>query len=61
MTYTINADALRKDDAYYFKINNMPVVFLFEKLASIKGKWVMVPAKAPSPTDGVNVLKSSES
>ncbi len=61
MSYKINADALRKDDTYYFKINNMPVVFLFEKLASIKGKWVMVPAKAPSPADDINALKSSES
>ena len=45
MTYKINADALRKDDNYYFKINNIPSFFLFNQLAVLKGKWIVVPSK----------------
>ncbi|MEI6042648.1 MAG: hypothetical protein WCQ00_03745 [bacterium] len=48
MTYKINADALKKGDNYYFKINNMPSFFLFDALAKVKGKWVVVPSKASS-------------
>lgn len=42
MTYKVNVDALRKDDTYYFKINNIPSIFLFGQLASAKGKWLML-------------------
>lgn len=40
LSYKANVDALRKDDTYYFRLNNFPSLFLFGDLALIKGKWV---------------------
>ena len=42
LTYKINADALKKADNYYFKINNVPSFFLFGDLVTVKGKWVSI-------------------
>jgi|GEM_PF-606271 len=40
LSYKANFDALRKDDTYYFRLNNFPSLFLFGDLSSIKGKWI---------------------
>jgi hypothetical protein len=52
LTYKINADAIKKNTDYYFRINNMPVIFFFNDLASLKGKWVKIPTNiaSSSPT-----------
>lgn len=48
LTYKVNADALKKDDIYYFRINNLPSLFV-GSLASVKGRWIKVdPATASS-------------
>lgn len=44
-TYKFNVDALKKDTAYYFKINNLPTMFL-GYIGIEKGKWIKV-----DPTD----------
>lgn len=51
LAFKINADLLKKDDNYYFKINNIPSFFLFDQLAMFKGKWVVVPSKAASSSE----------
>lgn len=48
LTYKVNADALKKDADYYFRINNIPSLFLFGDLASLKGKWVKIPTEVSS-------------
>jgi hypothetical protein len=50
MSFKVNADAIKKDTNYYFKINNVPSFFLFNQLAAMKGKWIMVPIKTASTT-----------
>jgi hypothetical protein len=60
MTYKINADALKKDDNYYFKVNNMPSFFLFDQLATIKGKWISFPIKATASNSSSTASSSEE-
>ncbi len=48
LTYKVNADALKKDKDYYFRINNIPSLFLFGDIATIKGKWVDVSSQIAS-------------
>ncbi|MEI8061674.1 MAG: hypothetical protein WCG97_00050 [bacterium] len=48
LTYKVNADALKKDKDYYFRINNIPSLFLFGDIAAIKGKWVDVSSQIAS-------------
>lgn len=54
LSYKINADALRKDNNYYLKVNNVPSFFLFAGLSEIKGKWVVLPSKATSSTSTIS-------
>ena len=56
MTYKINADALRKDANYYLRINNIPSFFLFNQLATIKGKWVVIPSKSASSSTSTDSM-----
>ncbi len=44
LTYKFNADALKKNNDYYFRINNIPGLFIGE-LATLKGQWVKVNAE----------------
>lgn len=44
LSFKVDADALKKDTSYYFRINNMPS--LFGDLSSIKGQWVKVDSAA---------------
>lgn len=48
LTYKVNLDALKKKTDYYFRINNMPSLFFFDDLASIKGQWIKVPTEVAS-------------
>jgi hypothetical protein len=41
MTYSVNVDALRKGDSYYFRVNKIPSLFL-TSLAFIKGQWIKI-------------------
>jgi hypothetical protein len=50
LSYKVNADALKKGNNYYFRINNIPSLFLFGDLSSIKGKWVNFASNAASST-----------
>ncbi|MFH1423546.1 MAG: hypothetical protein ABIG29_01130 [Candidatus Nealsonbacteria bacterium] len=52
LTYKINADALKKGDDYYFKINNFPSIFLFGDLVTVKGKWVNISSDNDSSAGG---------
>jgi hypothetical protein len=51
LTYKINADALKKEDTYYLKINNFPSLFLAGDLSLAKGKWVSITPKDSSEED----------
>jgi len=51
LTYKINADALKKDDTYYLKINNFPSIFLTGDVALAKGKWVSITPAAATEED----------
>lgn len=51
LTYKVNAEALKKDSDYYFRINNIPSLFLFGDLGTIKGKWVKITPQVASTTD----------
>jgi hypothetical protein len=48
LTYKVNAEALKKDKDYYFKINNIPS--LFGDLSNIKGKWIKIPGDEATTT-----------
>jgi len=49
LTYKINIDALRKDEDYYFRINNLPSLFMgFMPLK--KGDWVKIAHDTPTST-----------
>lgn len=48
LTYKVNAEALKSDGDYYFKINNIPS--LLGDLSNIKGKWVKIPAEQATST-----------
>lgn len=60
LNYKVNIDALKKDDNYYFKINNLPSFFLFDQLSSLKGKWVVIPSKE-APKDDYSPASSIQS
>ncbi len=49
LEYKVNADALKKDTDYYFKVNNMPS-FLMGELASLKGTWIKMTTDTVSST-----------
>lgn len=44
LTYKVDADALKKDGSYYFRINNIPSIL--GSLSSYKGIWVKVDSNA---------------
>ena len=47
LSYKVNADALKKDSSYFFRINNIPSLFMGD-LGNIKGKWVDVSSDTSS-------------
>jgi hypothetical protein len=47
LTFKLNADALKKDSVYYFRINNIPSL-LGASLASLKGEWIKIDPAASS-------------
>src|SRR6185369_4316795 len=47
LAFKVNADALKKDTTYYFKVNNIPSL-LGQALASIKGQWIKIDPTAAS-------------
>lgn len=49
LTYKVAADAIRKDENYYFRIRNIPSI-LGSTLSSLKGKWVAISPSAQSTT-----------
>jgi len=49
LSYKINADAMKKDSDYYFKINNIPS--FFGTFSAFKGKWVKVPGNVSTSTE----------
>ena len=49
LSYKVNADAVKKDTNYYFRINNIPSLF-GEALSSVKGQWVKIDSSASSAT-----------
>ncbi|MEK7586347.1 MAG: hypothetical protein AAB453_00575 [Patescibacteria group bacterium] len=51
LSYKINAEALRKNGNYYFKVNNVPSLFFLGELATIKGQWVKVIDKNATSSD----------
>ena len=51
LSYKVNADALKKSDNYYFKINNMPSVFMFGDLSLVKGKWISMTSRIATSTN----------
>ncbi|MEK9195405.1 MAG: hypothetical protein AAB975_03435, partial [Patescibacteria group bacterium] len=51
LSYKVDVDALKKDGIYYFKINNIPSLFL-GYLSAMKGEWIKVdPRAASTPQD----------
>jgi hypothetical protein len=50
LTYKINIDALKKDALYYFKINNIPSLFM-SSLPLEKGQWVKVDPSMATSTE----------
>jgi hypothetical protein len=55
LQYKFNVDALKKDKDYYFKINNIPSIFL-GSFSNAKGEWVKVTKDENDKNDGYNVL-----
>ena len=53
LTYKVNVDALKKNSDYYFRVNNIPSLFISD-LASLKGKWIKVPTNIASSTNSQN-------
>jgi hypothetical protein len=49
LTYKVDADALKKDSVYYFRINNIPSIL--GDLSSYKGIWVKVDTATSSSND----------
>jgi hypothetical protein len=49
LTYAVNAEALKKDTDYYFRINKIPSLFL-GSFASLKGQWIKVSTKTATTT-----------
>ena len=54
LTYKVNADAMKKDQNYFFKINNIPSLFMIGDLSAVKGKWVSVSADVASTTNDLS-------
>ncbi|MSR73349.1 hypothetical protein EXS61_01955 [Candidatus Parcubacteria bacterium] len=51
LKYKFNADALKKDKDYYFKINNIPSI-LSGYIGALKGTWIKIPeASTKKPAD----------
>ena len=50
LTYKINVDALKKDALYYFRINNIPSLFM-SSLPLEKGQWVKIDPSLATSTD----------
>lgn len=50
LTYKVNADAIKKDMAYYFKLNNIPN-FFGSTISTIKGQWIKIPITDATSTD----------
>ncbi|MEX0910129.1 MAG: hypothetical protein WDZ73_00010 [Candidatus Paceibacterota bacterium] len=48
LTYKVNADAVKKGQDYFFKINNIPSLFIFDLVADLKGQWVSISSKVDS-------------
>ncbi len=55
LSYKVNADALKKDGIYYFKINNIPSLFL-GSLGAIEGQWIKVDPKAASSSQSTSLI-----
>lgn len=47
LSYKVDIDALKKDAVYYFKINNIPSLFL-GYLSAMKGQWIKVDPRVAS-------------
>ncbi|MDP3772015.1 MAG: hypothetical protein Q8Q94_01400 [bacterium] len=60
LSYKFNADALKKDGIYYFKINNIPGLFLFGYLGTIKGQWIKVDPKTASSSQVTPIIGLSQ-
>jgi hypothetical protein len=45
LSYKVNADALKKNGIYYFRINNIPSLFLMF-IGNIKGSWYKIDSNA---------------
>jgi len=54
LTYKVNADAMKKDKNYFFKINNIPSLFMIGDLSAVKGKWVSVSSDIASTTNDLS-------
>lgn len=50
LTYKINVDALKKDALYYFRVNNIPSLFM-SSLPIEKGQWVKIDPSLATSTD----------
>jgi hypothetical protein len=50
LIYKVNADALKAGDTYYFRVNNMPSIFI-SQYAALKGVWVSISPTAASTTN----------
>ena len=57
LTYKVNGDVLKKEDIYYFRINNIPSLFM-SSLPIEKGEWVKVDPAASSTDTGYRSLSS---
>ncbi len=51
LTYKVNIDALKKDKYFYFKINNIPSIFLM-LYSNVKGEWIKVSTKDEGDKSG---------
>ena len=50
LTYKVDAEALKTGSDYYFKINNIPSLFL-GSMSNIKGQWIKAPTAVSTSTD----------
>lgn len=56
LSYKVNVDFLRKDKTYYFRINNIPSIFL-GSFPVAKGEWVKISSTATT-TDSYDPISS---
>ncbi len=54
LTYKVNIDALKKDDNYYLRVNNIPSLFGLG-LGVPKGEWVRIPTATTSTSTTSNL------